>query len=80
MKRTRSVFPVLVNIVKGTKVQLNKEWARAANGGVAPKTYPVGRKGTVTGFSLAPGCVRLQFDGSKSSQTFHITFLDVLKS
>lgn len=66
-----------IDFVKGTKVQLNKEWARA-NGGVPPKSHPVGRKGVVIGCATSPRCLKVRFEGSMNSQTFHIIYLDVI--
>jgi hypothetical protein len=65
-----------IKIVKGMKVKLNKEWSRA-NDGSPSKSLPVGLAGEITGFAVQPACVRVRFLGRKTSQTFHISFLDV---
>jgi hypothetical protein len=74
--KKRNTQPKLITVLKGTKVQLNKEWGRA-NGGDTPWQLPVGRKGEVTGIATSSNCVKVQFEGNKTSQTFHINFLDV---
>ena len=67
-----------IKIVKGMKVKLNKEWARV-NGSAnsTPKNLPVGLDGEIVGFAMQPNCVKVRFTGRQSTQTFHISLLDV---
>src|ERR1700677_1411320 len=74
--RRRKVDTQFVAVNKGMKIKLNKEWARV-NAGKTPKNTPVGLQGVITGFAVVPNCVKVQFDNKKTSQTFHISFLDV---
>jgi hypothetical protein len=62
---------------KGDRVRLNAVWL-AQNGGVncCP---PVGTKGTIVGGSVNPACVGVVFDGQKTRQSFHQTFLTKLR-
>lgn len=79
LDRRKKQDTTFVSVQKGTKVQLNKEWLRVNAAWATPKSIPVLRhKGIVTGFATTRNCVRVQFEGNKTSQTFHIGYLDVL--
>lgn len=56
----------------GRRVILGGEWK---DWGFS-KRFPVGKKAKVVGLSRTQGCVRIVFDGQKTPQSFHCTFLE----
>lgn len=57
---------------KGTRVRLGGRWKTWKG----DNNFPVGKEGTVLGLSRTEGCIRLVFDGQKTPQTWHYTFLE----
>lgn len=60
---------------KGDKVKLGGDWAQHCQYNTS-RFSPVGKRGTVVGQSRTKDCTRIIFDGQKTPQTFHNTFLE----
>lgn len=58
---------------KGDRVKLGGDWKDFCP---EETVYLVGRKAEVVGFSRDRECCRVVFDGTKTPQPFHCTFLE----
>ncbi len=58
----------------GRRVVLGGEWKDW--GFFEGKKFPVGKKAKVVGLSRTQGCIRIVFDGQKTPQSWHCTFLE----
>jgi hypothetical protein len=58
---------------KGRRVVLGGEWKQWR---WEVKTPPIGQKAKVVGLSRTQGCIRIVFDGQKTPQSWHCSFLE----
>lgn len=56
---------------KGRRVVLGGEWMDWGD-----SKFPVGKKAKVVGLSRTQGCIRIVFDGQKTPQSWHCSFLE----
>ncbi len=61
---------------KGDRVALNAVWHKYSGG---DSDFTIGSKATVRGLSRDAGCIRIVFDGQKTPQTFHQSFLNKIR-
>jgi hypothetical protein len=57
---------------KGRRVVLGGDWKDWG----WSKNFPIGRKAKVIGLSRTQGCIRIVFEGKKTPQSWHCSFLE----